>query len=193
MNPSQLFLERHEVLYDFWLGSLWKTVPEELMRQRPHARVNSIAWILWHLTRVEDAGLNRFVVDRPQVLDEGSWMQKMDLPWRHNGGEMDFAGVDDLSRRINLKALRGYSTAVRLRTREIVTHIDPLDLDAVLKPERVRTVLIDEGWAYAPTEELIQHYTSWTRGKCLMIFGLTHPYQHIGEIDVIASLLGVEF
>ena len=130
MDLSQLFLERHDVLYDFWLCSLWETIPEVLMRQRPHARVNSIAWIIWHLTRVEDAGLNRFVVDRPQVLDEGAWMQKMDLPWRHNGGEMDLAGVDDLSRRIHLPALQEYSRAVRQRTREIVLQIDPLDLDA---------------------------------------------------------------
>jgi len=41
------------------------------MRQRPHLRVNSIAWVMGHLTRVEDAGLNRFVAERPQVLDEG--------------------------------------------------------------------------------------------------------------------------
>jgi len=26
-----------------------------------------------------------------------------------------------------------------------------------------------------------------------MNFGLTHPFQHVGEMDVIASLLGIEF
>ncbi len=63
MNISQLFLQRYDALYGFWLGEMWKNIPEILMRQRPHPRVNSIAWIVWHLTRVEDAGLNRFVVD----------------------------------------------------------------------------------------------------------------------------------
>jgi hypothetical protein len=79
MDFSQLFLQRYNVLYDFWLADVWKTVPENLMRQRPHPRVNSIAWILWHLTRVEDAGLNRFVVDRSQILDEGSWISTADF------------------------------------------------------------------------------------------------------------------
>jgi len=31
------------------------------------------------------------------------------------------------------------------------------------------------------------------KGKCLMAVGLTHSWQHAGEMEVIASLLGVEF
>jgi hypothetical protein len=93
MDVTQLFRQRYDVLYEFWLGGIWKDVPEDLMRQRPHPRVNSIAWNLWRLTRVEDAGLNRFVVDRSQVLDDGQWRQRMNVPWRHHGSGMTFAEV----------------------------------------------------------------------------------------------------
>jgi hypothetical protein len=181
------------VLYDFWLGGVWEAVPEELMRRRPDPRVNSIAWIFWHLTRVEDAGLNRFVVDRPQVLDEGGWMQKMNVPWRHHGSGMTFPEVDDLSQRIDLQALRGYSNAVQARTHEIIDRIDQVDLDAVLPPERIASIVVDEGLGHSDPAGLVKNYTGWSRGKCLMNFGLTHPYQHVGEIGVVASLLGVEF
>ena len=27
MDTAQLFLQRHDVLYDFWLAGVWKTVP----------------------------------------------------------------------------------------------------------------------------------------------------------------------
>jgi hypothetical protein len=40
MEFAQLFLQRHAVLYDFWLADIWKTVPEDCMRQRPHPGVN---------------------------------------------------------------------------------------------------------------------------------------------------------
>jgi len=40
---------------------------------------------------------------------------------------------------------------------------------------------------------LVANYAGWTRGKCLLNFALTHPYQHVGEMGVIASLLGIEF
>ncbi len=193
MDVTQLFLQRYNALYEFWLGDLWTTVPDDLMRQRPHPRVNSIAWNLWHLTRVEDAGLNRFVVDRPQILDEGSWIKLMNVPWRHHGGGMTFAEVDDLNRRINVQALREYSRAVEFRTREIVSQLDLDSLDAVMEEKRLRTILFDEGLAHPQSAGLLENYLGWTKGKCLMNFGLTHPFQHVGEIGVIASLLGVDF
>ncbi len=188
-----MFLQRYDVLYDFWIAEVWNTVPVKLMRQRPHSRVNSIAWNLWHLTRVEDAGLNCFVVDRPQVLDEGKWMQRLNLPWRHHGSGMSFTEVDELNQRIDLNALRDYSAAVQIRTREIIERIATVDLHEVMTHERVRAIVIDEGLGHPRAEGLIENYTGWSKGRCLMNFGLTHPYQHVGEIGVIASLLGVEF
>lgn len=193
MNLTELFLQRYNALYDFWLGGVWEMVPDDLMRQRPHPQVNSIAWILWHLTRVEDAGLNRFVVDGSQVLDDGSWMEKMNLPIRHSGGDMNFAEVDDLSQRINLQALQEYSKAVQLRTREVVSQLTYDGLDSVMEEDYLRVILFDEGLASPRSAGLLENYLGWTKGKCLMNFGMTHPYQHVGEIGVIASLLGVDF
>ena len=193
MDFTELFLQRYNALYEFWLAGVWEMVPDDLMRQRPHLQVNSIAWILWHLTRVEDAGLNRFVVDRTQVLDEGSWMQKMNVPLRHNGSDMNFAEVDDLSQRINLQALHEYSKAVQIRTREIVSQLTYDNLDSIMEEKYLRVILFDEGLAHPKAAGLLDNYLGWTKGKCLMNFGMTHPYQHVGEIGVIASLLGVDF
>jgi hypothetical protein len=192
MNFIHLFLQRYDVLYTFYLGEIWKTVPADLMRQRPHPQVNSIAWNLWHLTPVEDAGLNRFVVDLPQVLDEGKWLPRLNIPWRHQGTEMTFAEVDDLSQRIDVQALQDYSGAVQARTRNILNQLDPNSLDAIMEVERLRVILLDEGLAHSRAAGLVENYTGWTKGRCLMSFGLTHPFQHVGEISVIASLLGLE-
>jgi hypothetical protein len=193
MDLQQLFFQRYDALCDFWLEGVWEVVPADAMRQRPHPRVNSIAWNLWHLTRVEDAGLNRFVVDLPQVLDEDGWSQRLQVPWRHNGGEMSLAEVDELSQRIDLDALHGYAHAVQARTRTIVRQLDPQVLNEVMAVERLRQILFDEGLAHPRAAGLLENYMGWSKGKCLMNFGLTHPYQHVGEIGVIASLLGITF
>ncbi len=193
MEITQLFFQRYNPLYEFWLAGVWETVPDDLMRQRPHPHVNSIVWNMWHLTRVEDAGLNRFVTDRPQVLDDGDWNQRMNIPWRHNGAEMNFAEVDDLSQRIDLPALRAYSAAVQQRTREIVNQLDQTSLSTVMERDYLSKILFDEGLAHPKAAGLLENYLDWTKGKCLINFGLTHPYQHVGEIGVIASLLGVVF
>lgn len=193
MDISKLFLERYDPLYAFYLADVWELVSPEQMRERPHARVNSIAWNLWHMARGEDAGLNRFVVDGVQVLDEEPWMARMNVPWRHHGSEMTMAEVDELSQRIDLAALRAYMSAVEARTREIVGALDDVALDDVLTEAQVRQIVVDEGLAHVNAEGFVANYTGWSKGKCLFLFGLTHLYQHVGEIDVIASLVGVTF
>jgi hypothetical protein len=137
--------------------------------------------------------MNRFVVDQTQVFDEGQWMQRMNVPWRHSGSEMTFAEVDELNERIDLQALHDYSNAVHERTLEIIEHLDPDSLDETLQVERLRVILFDEGLAGPRAAGLLENYTGWSKGKCLMNLALTHSYQHVGEMGVIASLLGVEF
>lgn len=165
---------------------------DDLIRQRPHPSVNSIAWTMWHLTRVEDAALNRFIADRPQVLDDGGWMEKMGVPLRHNGFEMTKTEVDALSQQVDLSALRGYSDAVRARTLEIVENLDPESLAETVTRERLELVLLEEGLSGPRAEGLVDGYTGWSKAVFLMNHGLTHAYHHVGEINVISSLLGLE-
>lgn len=190
MNATNLFLQRYAVLCDSCLAGIWQRVPHDLMRRRPHPRVNSIAWNLWHVARVEDAGLNRFVVDGVQVFDEGEFQQRLNLPWRHQGTGMTLAEVDDLSQRIDLHALHDYAVAVQARTWASVPALDPQTLDEVVDAARLRVILVDEGLAGPQADGLLANYTGWNKGRYLLHFGLTHPFQHVGEIGVIAGLLG---
>jgi hypothetical protein len=194
MDIIQAFMERYKPLYTFYIGSLWQgdPIPLDLVCKRPYPETNSIAWNVWHLTRVEDAGLNLFVTEGTQVLEDG-WMERMNIPWRHHGSGMSFAEVDELNQRINIDALHGYSDAVHTRTLAILERIDPASLDSVMEAERLRTIIIDQGLAHSNPDGLIGSYTGWSKVKCLYNFALTHPFLHIGEIDVIAGLLGVKF
>jgi hypothetical protein len=193
MNIVTVFLQRYDPLCNNYLAGFWSRVPYDLMRRRPHPRANSIAWNLWHIARCEDAGMNRFVVDGSQVLGDGRWMERMNLPWRHHGTEMSMAEVDELDQRIDLTALLEYSRAVQARTRAILKMLEMDDLDAEMDEERLRQILVNEGLAHSNAEGFIKNYLGWSKGKCLMAFGLTHSWQHVGEMEVIASLLGVEF
>lgn len=193
MKISTLFLQRYDPLHNNYLAGYWTHVSHEQMRQRPHLRVNSIAWNLWHIARVEDAGLNRFVTDGSQVFDDGNWMERLNLPWRHHGTNMSFAEVDELDQRMDLSALQEYSQAVQARTRSIIESLDRVDLDATMDEERLKQIMAMEGLAHSQAEGFVKNYLGWSKGKCLMSFGLTHSWQHVGEMEVIASLLGVDF
>jgi hypothetical protein len=190
---NTLFMHRYTPLTESYLEGFWQVVSHDQMRQRPHPRLNSIAWVLWHIARVEDAGMNRFVMQQPQVLDSADWMVRMNLPWRHHGGEMTLAEVDELSARIDLDGLYRYMQAVHMRTREIVSTIDQNMLAQPLNIAFVHQVVVDEGLGLRNLDSLATHYASWDKGKCLMTFGLTHPFQHVGEMETLASLMDITF
>jgi len=194
MELRDAFMTRHNALYNFWLGVVWEDMPDDLMRKRPEPRLNSIAWNIWHLTRVEDSAMNRFVTNQAQVLDAGDLMKAMNLPIRHNGFGMSFQEVDELNQQINIAGLHAYSNAVQSRTQEIIQGLDTDNLDDVLEVNYLRVVLFDEGLAVPNSEGegLLENYTGWSKGMFLMNLGLTHSFHHIGEINVIASLLGLE-
>ena len=193
MDIFTVFLQRYDPLCNNYLAGYWLHVPHDLMRKRPHPRANSIAWNLWHIARCEDAGMNRFVINGSQVLDDGRWMERMSLPWRHHGTEMSITEVDQLDQRIDLSALQEYSRAVQARTRAVIKTLEMDDLDAEMDEERLRQIMVNEGLAHSNAEGFIKNYLGWSKGKCLMTFGLTHSWQQVGEMEVIASLLGVEF
>ena len=190
MEIAQLFLSR----YDDLRSSMEDLVacPEAEWRARPHG-LNPITWLIWHMARAEDSGLNRLIFDRPQVLDDPAarWPERMRILHRHNGSTMPSDEVDALNAQADTDALWAYSVAVAERTRTLVPQIDPASLDAPVPLPHLRRVINDEGllrpgypWPDPPL------YSGAPRGELFMMFGLTHNFYHWGEIRAVHSLLG---
>ena len=192
MNVYDLFIARYEALYSFHIHKIWENLSHAQMRQQPHPRLNTVVWNLWHLTRAEDAGLNRFVTDRTQVLDEGNWNAELNLSIRHVGTGMSDAEVLELSKQIDLVALKGYSEAIHKRTLEIVPSLTSGIFDETLDESYRHSVAVDEGYANPSLPWMVSIYQDWTKGKCLMHLGLTHSFEHIGVIGTISSLMDVD-
>jgi hypothetical protein len=190
MDAIDFFLVRyeqvHRVLTDPAIGRL----TDRQLRGRPQPGVNSVAWLLWHMARVEDVGVNRFVVDRAQVLDDG-WLGRLGVARRDVGTGMSDAEVDDLSARIDLEALRGYWQAVTRRTPEIVQTLRGSDLETIVAADRVKQVAQAEG-AVAPGAEWLTEFwaSKRTRAWVLAQTPLLHVYGHYFEARVAAGLWG---
>jgi hypothetical protein len=43
---------------------------------------------MWHISRCEDVGVNRILVEGKQMLDAGSWIDRLQVPRRDIGTEM---------------------------------------------------------------------------------------------------------
>ena len=190
MDALAFFLLRYEVIHRSLLDDLLKSLTEAQVRARPQAGVNTVAWLIWHAARVEDVGVNRFVVDGAQVLDDG-WLARLGVGRRDVGTGMTDAEVDALSAAVDLAALRGYREALTRRTLAVVEALRGQDLAEIVPADRVKRVCTDEG-AVAPGAPWLTEF--WanrrSRGWLLAQTPLLHPYGHYFEARVAAGLFG---
>lgn len=96
---------------------------------------NSIAWLVWHLTRIQDDHVAD-AAGHEQVWTSGGWPARFGLPFDaaatgYGQSSADVAGV-----RVSAQLLAGYYDAVHERTLAYVGGLTADDLDRV----------VDENW-----------------------------------------------
>ena len=148
-------------------------------------------WLVWHMARVEDVGVNRFVVDGRQVLDKGDWAARMRVTRRDVGTGMTDAEVDALSAAIDLTGLRGYWNGVIDGTLAVVDTLAGENLDTVVPADRVRRVANEEGGVATGAEWLTEFWAkSRTRAWVLAQTPFLHPYGHYFEARAVRGMWG---
>lgn len=105
--------------------------PEQLAL-RPAPDANSIAWLVWHLARVQDHHVAE-ILDTPQVWTEGEWAARFDLdPDPSNTGYGHSPAEVAAVRPESAAALTDYLAAVDARTRPMLERLTADDLDRVV-------------------------------------------------------------
>ena len=101
---------------------------EDEINWRPDPESNSIAFLVWHVARVEDRWTNTFARGVEEVWVRQSWHQRFGLPEKEMGLRFD---VDQLSAfpRLSKELLQGYFDAVREETLEFIHGLQPADFD----------------------------------------------------------------
>jgi hypothetical protein len=80
--------------------------------------LNSIAWLLWHMTRFEDVVVNTVLREAPQVLDHGGWAERMGIEAPLLGTGSGDDEVASFSARVDPSAVRACRAAVGGQTRQ---------------------------------------------------------------------------
>jgi DinB superfamily len=191
MDAAQFFLLRYEPLHGMMSARVLDGLTDAQLRARPQGQ-NSIAWLLWHVARAEDIGVNAFACDRPQVFDEGDWAKRIDSGRRDLGTSMTSAEVDAFTKRADLDALRDYWRAVGDHTLAIVRRDGDRGWQDAVDPARMRRIICDDG-DYGPlvdTHRVQTFYAGMTRAWAFGHLALTHTYMHFGEAGVVRGMLG---
>jgi hypothetical protein len=98
---------------------------------RPDPEANTIAWLVWHLSRIEDDHVAH-VAGTEQVWADEGWFERFGLPFgvRAHGYGMSASDVGKV--RASGELLAGYYDAVAARTSAYVATLGPDDLDRVV-------------------------------------------------------------
>ncbi len=188
MDAIQFFMTRHGAAHAEAAG-LFTGLTDDQIRSCPHPAVNSIAWLLWHIARVEDVAINRLVARRPMVIHEIDWLARLKVTRRDVGTAMTDEEVSDLSARIDLGGLRDYWHAVGERTVAVLRDVRPDDLDEVNDAEYVRRMCDDDAIFSDAAAGVVDVLSNKSKGQMLSQLGLSHHFGHIGEARVTRTLL----
>jgi Protein of unknown function (DUF664) len=98
---------------------------------RVDAEANSIAWLVWHLTRTQDDHLAD-AVGAEQVWTAERWVDRFDLPFEPSVIGYGHTTEEVAQVRASAELLAGYYDAVHERTVEWVTAIEDADFARVV-------------------------------------------------------------
>jgi hypothetical protein len=188
-KAMELFLSQHAMLHSAAVAhsepwsfedEILDDMTEAHIRRIPHNCAHSVAWLIWHIARIEDVTMNLLLAGTSQVLYRGDWLAQMKIEASDVGTGMGEAGVADLSARVDIDALRAYRLAVGRRTREIAKQIQPEELKQ--KPDAARLQRVnDEGAVVEAALGLIDTWGKWKKVRLLAMPATRHSYTHLNE------------
>lgn len=123
---------------------LWEGLDEYTFRASTNDKGRTIAYGIWHSTRIEDITMNLLVAGTEQVFNLGNWREKICSKIVDTGNAMTEEDILEFSKNINMHELRNYRIAVGKRTREIIKNLTYKDMKRKFNRDRLQRV-IDEG------------------------------------------------
>ncbi len=189
-----LFLEQHRVLHSAGLtdgekeetqahsleDDLFSGLTDDQVRHIPKGEEHSIAWVIWHIARIEDITMNMLVAGGPQVLEEGGWASKIGVVFYHSGNTLDAVDVARLSSTIDINALRAYRLAVGRETRQIVSRLQPGDFSKKPNPDRLELILT-KGAVVEEARGIVDYWSKRTIAGLLLMPATRHNLVHLNE------------
>lgn len=103
----------------------------EQLAYRPHEDANSVAWLVWHLTRVCDDHMSE-IADREQAWVADGWAEKFDMPPDPRNQGTGHTSKEVAGIKPDGALLREYHDAVMERTADYLEAVTPTELDRII-------------------------------------------------------------
>jgi uncharacterized damage-inducible protein DinB len=131
VDVNAVLVETFDRLPDLVRGAVEGLTAEQL-RWSPASGANTVGWLIWHLTRVQDHHMAE-ILAQDQIWVSGDWSIHFGLEAEpNNTGYGHSPQQVDAVRPEGAQVLIDYYTVVAARTREFLNDLTPEDLDRVV-------------------------------------------------------------
>ena len=173
-------------------GELVDKLSPAIFSYRPEKKFASIAWNLWHITRIEDAIGAIFIAKEKQVFNK-EWKSRINVEIADTGNAMKPKDVDIFDKTINMKEMLAYRKEVGKRTQEILKDLDPekvkkKPVDTQLERIMKEGVLLED----SESKWLLDFWSKKTIAGFLLLPITRHQVWHIHDGIKIREKYGKE-
>ena len=105
----------------------------EVLTFRMDAGANTMAWLIWHLSRVQDGHVAE-LVGQEQVWTAGGWFDRFDLPFDREATGFRQSADEVGAVRVDAELLAGYYDAVHARTIGYLHTLTEADFAKIVDP-----------------------------------------------------------
>lgn len=165
MNTSELLLDAFGRIREVVQEAI-EDLGEKELATRPEQTGNSIAWLVWHLTRIQDDHLAD-AGGYEQVSTAAGWHERLGLPFDAADTGYGHSTDDVAAVQLSGEQLLGYYDAVHARSLEYLKGLTDDDLDRI----------VDKNWNPPVTLGV------------RLISVLSDDLQHAGQAAYIRGLL----
>jgi hypothetical protein len=190
-ESKNLFLKIHAMVHSSTMSGigektfedeLWESLSEDKFKNAINEKGRTIAYGMWHSTRIEDITMNILVADSSQVLSVGNWKEKIKSTITDTGNALNEKEILEFSKSINMQELKNYRIAVGRRTRDIVKNLTYDDMKRTFEKNQLQRI-IDEG-AVLDVEAsnwLVDFWGKKNVAGILLMPGARHHMVHLNE------------
>jgi hypothetical protein len=165
MKTSELLIDAYSRIQEE-VHAVVDGLDEKTLATRPSGTANSIAWLIWHLTRIQDDHLAD-AGGYEQILTADGWHERLGLPF--DPADTGYGHTSDQVAQVQLSGdlLLGYYDAVHARSLEYLTTLTDDELDRI----------VDRRWKPPVTLGV----------RLVSVLG--DDYEHVGQAAYLKGLL----
>jgi hypothetical protein len=148
IEMQNLLLQMHSLVHskgvygggsDTFLDEVWEDLTDKAFRTMPTVKDDTVAWNIWHITRIEDLTANYLIAGQEQILDQ-DWHERLHTNVTDTGNAMTDEEILAFSNVVDKDALYEYRNAVGRRTKEIIEALKPENMKRKVSPEGINTI-----------------------------------------------------